>query len=185
SSASNAGDASVAPTTAAINLHVLVRTLDQLDVVLLFDHDLRPATIYCDFEDVRRYAQAVAKCNAARVPIALATMRIVKPGEEGWLGQILDCRPDEILVRNLAALAFYRERAPDATLIGDYSLNIANELTAGIFADAGLLRMVPSYDLSWPQLAAMLGRFDPIHFEAVIHQHMPMFHMEHCVFAHT
>src|SRR5262249_54964186 len=22
-------------------------------------------------------------------------------------------------------------------------------------------------------------------FEAVVHQHMPMFHMEHCVFAHT
>ena len=31
----------------------------------------------------------------------------------------------------------------------------------------------------------MLGRFPPRHFEAVIHQHMPMFHMEHCVFCHT
>jgi len=44
---------------------------------------------------------------------------------------------------------------------------------------------VPSYDLNWRQLAAMLSRFDPARFEAVIHQHMPMFHMEHCVFAHT
>jgi putative protease len=70
-------------------------------------------------------------------------------------------------------------------LIGDYSLNIANELTAAIFAEANLLRMVPSYDLNWRQLAAMLGRFDVARFEVVIHQHMPMFHMEHCVFAHT
>jgi putative protease len=45
--------------------------------------------------------------------------------------------------------------------------------------------MVPSYDLNWTQLAAMLGRIDPAIFETVIHQHIPMFHMEHCVFAAT
>jgi len=44
---------------------------------------------------------------------------------------------------------------------------------------------VPSYDLNWRQLAAMVARFDSTRFETVIHQHMPMFHMEHCVFAHT
>ena len=70
-------------------------------------------------------------------------------------------------------------------LIGDYALNIANELTAAIFAEANLVRMVPSYDLNWRQLAAMLARTDASRFEAVIHQHIPMFHMEHCVFAHT
>jgi putative protease len=164
-----------------MQLHVLVRTLDQLDAAIAF----KPASIYCDFEDVRRYAQAVPRCNAAKIPIALATMRIVKPGEEGWLKQIEGAAPDAILVRNLASLAFYREHAPRLPLIGDYSLNIANELTAAIFADANLLRMVPSYDLNWRQLAAMLARFDPARFETVIHQHMPMFHMEHCVFAHT
>ena len=44
-------------------------------------------------------------------------------------------------------------------------------------------RLVPSYDLNWEQLAAMLRRSEPDRFEVVIHQHMPMFHMEHCVFA--
>ena len=29
----------------------------------------------------------------------------------------------------------------------------------------------------------MLRRCNPLWFEPVIHQHMPMFHMEHCVFA--
>ena len=118
--------------------------------------------------------------------MGLATIRIVKPGEEGFLKQVADCRPDALLVRSLAALAFYRKEAGlGLPIIGDYSLNIANELTADILADAGLARMVPSYDLNWAQLAAMLGRSDPGLFECVVHQHMPMFHMEHCVFAHT
>lgn len=162
-------------------LHVLARTLDQLDAVIAF----RPPSIYCDFEDVRRYKLAVEKCNAAGISVAVATMRIVKPGEDGWLQQILDCNPDAILVRNLAGIEFFREHAPSLPLIGDYALNIANELTAQIFAEQNLVRMVPSYDLNWRQLAAMLGRADPSRFEAVVHQHMPMFHMEHCVFAHT
>jgi putative protease len=181
-------------------LSVLVRTLDQLDAVLAWQSNLAPTPalplstgggglgagmVYCDFEDIRRYKDAVARAKAANVPIALATLRIVKPHEEGLLRQILDCQPHAVLVRNLAAVSFYRDAAPDLPQIGDYSLNIANELTAGIFAEAGLVRMVPSYDLNWRQLAAMLKRFDPSRFECVIHQHMPMFHMEHCVFAHT
>jgi putative protease len=31
----------------------------------------------------------------------------------------------------------------------------------------------------------MLRRFPAGMFEAVVHQHIPMFHMEHCVFCHT
>jgi putative protease len=34
-------------------------------------------------------------------------------------------------------------------------------------------------------MAAMFQHCDPSRFECVIHQHMPMFHMEHCVFAHV
>jgi U32 family peptidase len=101
------------------------------------------------------------------------------------LRKIADFKPDVILVRNLAAVSFYNEYSPHIPLHGDYSLNIANELTANIFARAGLRRMVPSYDLNWNQLCAMLRRFPSEMFEVVIHQHMPMFHMEHCVFAHT
>jgi U32 family peptidase len=98
---------------------------------------------------------------------------------------VSDGRPDALLVRSLAALGYYKERAPGLPLVGDYSLNIANELTAEIVAEAGVARMVPSYDLNWTQLGAMVRRFDAGMFECVIHQHMPMFHMEHCVFAHT
>lgn len=166
-------------------LSVLARTLDQVEAVLSWKSELRLEMVWCDFENARGYREAVARVREAGIAVGLATLRIVKPHEYGMLRQILDCGPDAVLVRNLGALSFYQEFAPEVDRIGDYSLNIANELTAGIFAEAGLKRMVPSYDLNWRQLAAMLARFDPGRFECVVHQHMPMFHMEHCVFAHT
>jgi putative protease len=166
-------------------LHVLARTLDQVETLLAMPEEVRPHSIYCDFEDVRRYKLAVDKCRAAKMPVALATIRIIKPGEEGWLNQVLLSEPDAVIVRNLAGIGFFREKAPHIPLIGDFSLNIANELTAEILRESNLVRAVPSYDLSWNQMAAMIGRFDPGWFECVVHQHMPMFHMEHCVFAHT
>jgi len=52
-------------------------------------------------------------------------------------------------------------------------------------ASHGVGRITPSYDLSWKQLAALFAHFPAGRFEQVVHQHMPMFHMEHCVFAHT
>jgi putative protease len=168
-------------------LAVLVRTTDQLQAVLnwLPPTGQRPSIVYCDFEDIRRYAEAVPLAKSAGLPIALATLRIVKSSEEGLLQKIADYNPDAILVRNLAAVSFYSQHAPQIPLHGDYSLNIANDLTAAIFARAGLRRMTPSYDLNWTQLGALLRQFPAGMFEAVIHQHMPMFHMEHCVFAHT
>lgn len=169
-------------------LYVLARTLDQLDAVLAWSNNspaIRLSLVYCDFEDVRRYRDAVARARGTNMPIGLATLRITKPSEEGLLRQIANCQADEVLVRNLASLTFFREQHPETSLSGDYSLNIANELTADLFRQQGLGRFVPSYDLSWEQLGALLGRIDPSLFEVVIHQHMPMFHMEHCVFAAT
>ncbi|MFN4243224.1 MAG: DUF3656 domain-containing protein [Tepidisphaerales bacterium] len=176
------------PSTTAWRLHVLVRDLAQLDAVLAWrsagEGGATPGQVYADFEDVRRYREAVTRCRAAGAPIALATVRVVKPREEGLLRFVLECGPDAVLVRNLAALAVCRQFAPSVPMVGDYSLNVANELTAELLAREGLVRMVPSYDLSWGQMAAMFGRIDPGWFECVVHQHMPMFHMEHCVFSH-
>ena len=166
-------------------LHVLVRSLPQLRAALAYDGKLRPSTLYCDFEDVRLYKDAVRDANAAGVKIGLGTIRVVKPGEEGFLRQVIDNNPDLLLVRNLASIAMARAMAPHLPLVADYSLNIANELTASLMVDTGVIRMVPSYDLNWRQMAVLFGRFDPRWFEVVVHQHMPMFHMEHCVFAHT
>ena len=90
-----------------------------------------------------------------------------------------------MLIRNLAGLSWFTTHAPAMPLVAEYAMNIANEITADLFAARGVVRMVPSYDLSWTEMSAMLSRIAPGLFEAVVHQHMPMFHMEHCVFCHT
>ncbi len=143
----------------------------------------RPALVYCDFEDVRRYRDAVELAHSAGQPIGLATLRVLKPGEEGFLARIAHAGADAVLVRNLAALVYFQERSPQTQRIGDFALNVANELTAELFFREGIERLVPSYDLNWEQLSAMLPRSDPARFEVVVHQHIPMFHTEHCVFA--
>lgn len=167
-------------------LTVLARSLDQLDAVLAWvppDGLPRPAMVYCDFEDLRNYKHAVPRAKAAGIPVGLATLRVLKPGEDGFQAPVVRAAPDAVLVRNLASIGYFREHLPAAALIGDFSLNVANELTADVLVRAGLDRVVPSYDLNWDQFAALVRRADPGRFEPVIHQHMPMFHMEHCVFA--
>ena len=173
-------------------LTVLVRTLPQLDAALAWSRraasqGTAPAMVYCEFEDIKRYKDAIAAARTAgpRIPIGLATTRVIKPSEMGLLRQIAGNEPDAVLVRNLAGLTYFRSEHPRLPLIADYSFNIANEITASILAEQGVVRMTPSFDLNWPQLVAMLRRFPARQFEAVIHQHIPMFHMEHCVFCAT
>jgi putative protease len=165
------------PSTSAppLQLVVLARSLAQLETALA--EGVREVEV--DFEDIRRYPDAVALARAASASILLAPPRIHKPGEEGILRSLLKAGADGVLVRSTAHLkAFEGTRR-----IGDYSLNAANELTADLLLGKGLERIVPSYDLNWEQLQALVARVDPGRLEVVVHQHMPMFHMEHCVFA--
>lgn len=167
-------------------LCVLVRDMDQLDAVLSWPAQppmRRPGLVFCDFEDTRLHREAVERGRAIGLPVGLATLRIVKPGEDDALADILSCRPDAVLVRSLTALSFFRENAPDIPLVGDFSLNIANEICASVLSDIGLARLTPSHDLDWSEMAAMAGRMDPERLEVVVHHHVPMFHMEHCLFA--
>ena len=100
-------------------------------------------------------------------------------GEEWTLKQVRSCNADGYLVRNYDHLKFF---ANDRR-VGDFSLNIANRLTADYFKNKfGLERVTATYDLNFQQLEALLQAAPPEWFEVTIHQHMPMFHMEHCVF---
>nr|WP_254721870.1 DUF3656 domain-containing protein [Kovacikia minuta] len=111
--------------------------------------------------------------------IWVAPPRITKPGETWILQQVRACDADGYLVRNYDQLQFF---AGDRC-IGDFSLNVANPLSADFFKQQfGLERLTASYDLNIHQLGDLLGSCPPEWFEVTIHQHMPMFHMEHCVF---
>ncbi|MEK7951183.1 peptidase U32 family protein [Luteolibacter soli] len=159
-------------------LSVLCRSLPQVEAAL----DSGIATIYCDFEDPRRYKEAVALKSSATSSISLATPRILKPGENGYLKLIERAEPDGVLLRNLAALDYYKDRS-DLQKIGDFSLNVANPITAKLLKHAANLdTLTISYDLNIGQVMDLLHGAPPEWFELTLHQHMPMFHMEHCVF---
>ena len=174
------------PTKAVGQLTVLVRTRDQLEAVLGWEPPAgvpRPAWVICDFEDPRHYADAVPLARAAGLPVMLAPPRVWKPGEDGFNSLVARAAPDGVLVRNLAGFDYFRAKLPGATLVGDFSLNAANDLTARLLLDSGLTRFVPSFDLNWEQFQSLLRLVPGEACEPVVHQHMPMFHTEHCVFA--
>jgi putative protease len=160
-------------------LVVLCRSVDQVRIAL----EEGCTWVECDFEDIRKYRDAVPLARDREAKILLAPPRIHKPGELGILRNVLGAGPNGILVRSTAHLSFYRREAPYLILVGDFSLNAANELSTELYASKGMTRIVPSYDLNWEQFQALMARVDPGRAEVVIHQHMPMFHNEHCVFA--
>ncbi len=175
-----------APTLTAPELVVMVRSLPQLEAAL----DAEARVIYCELEDPKRYRDAVrlvasrrddkSAPEAAGSPtLFLAPPRITKPGEDWILNQVRAAGADGYLVRNPDHLRYFA----GCRCVGDYTLNVANPLTAAHFLERhGLERVTASYDLNNLQLEALL-RAGPAHrIEITLHQHMPMFHMEHCAF---
>jgi putative protease len=171
------------------NFIVLVRSIAQLEATL----KCGVTTIYCEFEDPKKYREAVTLfhtshgcsgpssiLNSPSSPsIFVAPPRIFKMGEEWTLEQVRSCNADGYLIRNYDHLKFFT----NDRRVGDYSLNIANHISADYFKNQfGLERVTASYDLNFQQLEALLRAAPPEWFEVTIQQHMPMFHMEHCVF---
>ncbi len=186
------GQSLLTPAAANPELIALVRNLPQLEAVL----QSGVTTVYCEFENPKKYREAVTRARDAwrvtgdanssspvtRHPspsIWVAPPRIFKTGEEWTLEQVRSCNADGYLVRNYDHLNFFAQDR----CIGDFALNVANRLAADYFKNRfGLERVTASYDLNFQQLEALLSAAPPEWFEVTIHQHMPMFHMEHCVF---
>ncbi len=166
------------PPQDAAKLIVLVRRLDQLQAAI----EAKAETLYCEFEDPRTYREAVQMFRRSQTStdqtIWVAPPRITKPGEQWILEQVRHSNADGYLVRNADHLNYFASNR----CIGDFSLNIANALTADYFKQLGLERLTASYDLNVQQLSDLLKSCPPEWFEITLHQHMPMFHMEHCVF---
>ena len=167
------------------NLIVLVRNLEQLEATLTAGI----TSIYCEFEDPRKYKQAVelvrqtknssSSYNSPSPKIWVAPPRITKPAENWILQQVRSSNADGYLIRNYDHLRYFAGE----NCIGDFSLNVANPLTADYFKNHfGLERLTASYDLNIYQLQDLLKSAPPEWFEVTIHQRIPMFHMEHCVF---
>lgn len=160
-------------------LSVLCRSLEQAEVAL--EEGVR--MLYLDFADIRSYRDAVAHLRglAADACIYLATLRMMKPREEGYMKFYEDAAPDGFLVRHAGAAEYFR--GSGYRLAGDFSLNVANPVSAHVWREFGGMEYATiSYDLNAEQVLDLLHAAPGDWFELTLHQHMPMFHMEHCVF---
>ena len=157
-------------------LHLLVRTPDQLAAAI----DLRPASITLDYLDLYGLKPSIERVRAAGLSPRVAAPRVLKPGEERIVDFLLSCGCP-ILVRSTGLLHALRER-PHPELTGDFSLNAANALTAAELFELGLSVLTPTHDLNAAQVAELAREAGGGRMEAIVYQHLPVFHTEHCVF---
>jgi putative protease len=123
---------------------------------------------------------SVERVRASGVQVRVASPRILKPGESRIVIFLasLNC---PILIRSTGILHTLKQTAGQP-LIGDFSLNTANTLTAEAYLALGLERLTPTHDLNAAQIAALAATIGPERMEAIAYQHLPVFHTEHCVF---
>ena len=160
-------------------LNVLVRTTEQVEALV----DIEGVkSVVLDFEFGKNYEASLKLLRDAGIKTGIATTRILKPQEYLNLKMIARLNPDFILVRNLGALEYLR-RETKIPLIGDFSFNVTNARSLSYLTDKGLETINVSYDLNQEQLLDLVKHGDPSKIEVTIHQYMPEFHMEHCVFA--
>lgn len=170
-------------------LNVLLRNKEQVeDLVEAWERaeidSKNLHTVILDFEFGRDFSSSVEKLKSKNIRCAIATTRILKPQEYLNLKSIQKINPDAILIRNLGALYYYTQISPfSGELMGDFSLNVTNHLTAEYLLSKGASTLCLSYDLNQQQVQDFLLRANSHQFEITVHQYMPSFHMEHCVFA--
>lgn len=207
--------ADVSPPAKPPKLTVLCRSREQADAILALEpgliHELQ-----LDFLEAQGLEGAVAAAKAAGVRVAACLPRVLKPGEDRLANFYARLGADALVVRSAGALQQLlcleqsasstpgssrsdgdgataaehngesRASKVGADIVGDFSLNAANTITAAMFLDLpGLRRLTPTHDLNVSQLCTLargLGPERAARLEVVAHQHLPIFHTEHCVF---
>lgn len=161
------------------HLHVLVRTPAQLEAALT----VRPTSITLDYLELYGLKPSVERVKAAGIRCRVASPRILKPTEGGIVRFLtgLDC---ELVVRS-GGLLHELQALPAAerpVLTGDFSLNAANAISAQTYLDMGLAAITPTHDLNARQIADLTRHLEATALEVMVYHHLPVFHMEHCVF---
>lgn len=164
-------------------LHALVRTPEQLEAVL----EWRPDSVTLDYLELYGLKPSVKRIKTAGVQARVASPRILKPTEQNLQKFLLSLETD-ILLRSgglLQGLTKVINDTPSESLpalIGDFSLNVANVLTARALLGLGLQRVTPTHDLNARQITELAALVGPERLEVIAYQHLPVFHTEHCVF---
>lgn len=157
-------------------LHLLVRTPEQLEAAIA----AQPASITLDYLELYGLRPAVDRVREHGITARVASPRILKPTEQKLVHFLLklEC---EIVVRSGGLLDALQPHA-HPPLIGDFSLNVANVVTADLLLRHGLQRLTPTHDLNAAQVAELAEAIGAEQVEVIAYQHLPVFHTEHCVF---
>ena len=176
------------------SLHLLVRTSEQLDAAILAAQTTDVASITLDYLELYGLRPSVEKIREAGLTPRVASPRILKPSEQNVIRFLLSLE-SAILVRSGGLLYDLVNQADDQTdsenqntpprspeLIGDFSLNAANAISAWKYLDMGLASITPTYDLNNQQISELTQWVPSPAIEVIAYSHLPVFHTEHCVF---
>ena len=194
-----------------MHISVLARNLEQVDALCQIIDDTNSYLvdeIIIDFLEIDGMRQAISIIRESKpnLHVVVASPRIIKAQEEGIWRTLLRLEPDGLLIRSAGLL--YRmielggagatvniggeEKSEKnlvtiPNLIGDFSLNAVNTLTARELLHFGLSRITAAYDLNANAITeiakSMGGNGAQNNLEVIAHAHLPIFHTEHCVFA--
>jgi putative protease len=178
--------ATAAPVPEGARLLPLCRTDEQLEAVIAAGLP----EVELDWMELVGLQRAVERARAAGLRVTIATVRVQKPGEEGYDARIAKLKPDAVLVRHWGAMMHFLEKPPAPgearpALHGDFSLNVTNSVTALHLLGLGLDTLTFAHDLDAVQLGAMLEHLPAERFTVAVHHHIATFHTEHCVYSHT
>lgn len=164
-------------------LNILLRNHQQVAYLLNFIEEIQSilGIVFLDYEFGREYGPSVNKLHEKNIKVGIATTRILKPNEYHNFKVLERARPDIILCRNLGAIQYFSNSSFE--LRGDFSLNVSNSIAHQYLLGKKLKTICASYDLSAKQLEELLKNSIGGTVEVTLHQYMPSFHMEHCVFA--
>ena len=169
--------------TAKPQLIALCRNDAQLDAVIAAGLP----EVELDWMELVGLTRAVERVRAAGLKLTIATVRVQKPGEDGYDQRIARLQPDGVLVRHWGGLMQFAQLplADRPAVHGDFSLNVTNSLTAHHLLALGADTLTVAHDLDEPQLLALLARVPADRLTVTVHHHIPTFHTEHCVYAHV
>jgi putative protease len=185
----------IADQEVAVQIHLLVRTPEQLDAAIesakSSTSETGVASITLDYLELYGLRPSVEKIHAAGIRARVASPRILKPAEQKVI-RFLTSLGCDIVVRSGGLLHDLISNEEHSTkegvdlskieLIGDFSLNAANGLSCQTYLDMGLARITPTYDLNSEQIADLTQLVPAANLEIIAYSHLPVFHTEHCVF---
>ncbi len=118
------------------------------------------------------------------VGLSRAFARAKAAGLRGITDRIARLEPDAVLIRHWGALERFAREEKRPQLIGDFSLNVTNSITARYLLSRGLDVLTASFDLDDVQLFGLLEHTPRGRIAVVVHHRIPTFHTEHCLYAH-